>query len=79
MNSSTSRGDAHRRPALVAPMQPRLDWQMWFAALGSPEQSPWRQSLCGRLLQGSPAERRATGAWWRRTRVGEFLPAVSFR
>ena len=27
---------------------------MWFAALGSPEQSPWLEPLCGRLLQGSP-------------------------
>ena len=27
-------GDPSRRPGLVAPHQPRLDWQMWFAALG---------------------------------------------
>ena len=26
-------GDVHRRPWFVAPHQPRLDWQMWFAAL----------------------------------------------
>ena len=26
-------GDVNRRPGLVAPFQPRLDWQMWFAAL----------------------------------------------
>jgi hypothetical protein len=31
---------------------PRLDWQMWFAALGSP--SPWFGNLLYRLLQGSP-------------------------
>jgi len=24
-------------------------------------------------------ERRATGAWWQRTLVGEFAPAVSLR
>ena len=23
------------------PHQPRLDWQMWFAALGSPRNNPW--------------------------------------
>ena len=28
-------GDLARRPAWVAPHQPRLDWQMWFAALGN--------------------------------------------
>lgn len=27
-------GDPNRRPGFVAPHQPRLDWQMWFAALG---------------------------------------------
>src|SRR2546428_3335632 len=26
-------GDVTRRPRFVAPHQPRLDWQMWFAAL----------------------------------------------
>src|SRR5262249_7058642 len=26
-------GDLRRRPDFVAPHQPRLDWQMWFAAL----------------------------------------------
>src|SRR5439155_11402649 len=26
-------GDVRRRPPWVAPHQPRLDWQMWFAAL----------------------------------------------
>jgi hypothetical protein len=48
-------GDPLRRPAFVAPHQPRLDWQMWFAALGECDQSPWLQRLFGRLLEGSPA------------------------
>jgi len=47
-------GDVRRRPAFVAPFQPRLDWQMWFAALGSAGQNPWFENLCARLLQGSP-------------------------
>jgi hypothetical protein len=47
-------GDANRRPAFVAPHQPRLDWQMWFAALGDYRQNPWFVSFCERLLQGSP-------------------------
>nr|XP_023672544.1 lipase maturation factor 2-like isoform X1 [Paramormyrops kingsleyae] len=37
---------------IVAPHQPRLDWQMWFAALGPHTQSPWFPSLAYRLLQG---------------------------
>jgi hypothetical protein len=32
---------------------PRLDWQMWFAALGSCEREAWFQSLLLRLLEGS--------------------------
>ncbi len=34
-------GDLSRRPAQVAPHQPRLDWQMWFAAF-SPGYLPQR-------------------------------------
>jgi hypothetical protein len=48
-------GDVGRRPAFVEPHQPRLDWQMWFAALSGPEVTPWFGDLLGRLLQGSPA------------------------
>jgi hypothetical protein len=47
-------GDLARRPPFVAPHQPRLDWQMWFAALGHYQQDVWFTSLCNRLLQGSP-------------------------
>lgn len=47
-------GDLKRRPAFVAPHQPRLDWQMWFAALGRWQDNPWFGNFCGRLLQGSP-------------------------
>ena len=47
-------GDLKRQPAFVAPHQPRLDWQMWFAALGNYRQNPWLVNFCVRLLQGSP-------------------------
>lgn len=47
-------GDLNRAPAYVAPYQPRLDWQMWFAALGSPRDNPWFLNFLVRLLQGSP-------------------------
>ena len=101
-------GDLSVRPTFVAPFQPRLDWQMWFAALGSYQDSPWFESFCVRLLQGTPdvlallkhnpfpdkpprfiraelynyeftnfGEHRATGAWWKRRLIGEYLPPVS--
>jgi len=47
-------GPLDRTPPFVAPYQPRLDWQMWFAALGRIENNPWFQSFLLRLLQGSP-------------------------
>jgi len=47
-------GNLARRPPWVAPYQPRLDWQMWFAALGNYEQNPWFTNLMVRLLEGAP-------------------------
>jgi hypothetical protein len=47
-------GDLSRRPQFVAPHQPRLDWQMWFAALETYQSNRWFISLCYRLLEGSP-------------------------
>jgi len=47
-------GDLRQPPHWVAPYQPRLDWQMWFAALSDYRASPWFTNLMVRLLQGSP-------------------------
>ncbi len=101
-------GDPSRAPRFVAPYMPRLDWQMWFAALDRDDALPWFEPLLLRLLQGSPAvlglvennpfpdappcavrallyeyrftdpaERRRTGAWWRRELRGQYFPSVS--
>ena len=103
-------GDVGRAPGWCAPHQPRVDWQMWFAALGRPQQNPWFVRMVVCLLQGKkevlqllernpfPAkppnfirasfyryrftslqEHRATGAWWKREDLGEYLPPVSLR
>ncbi len=47
-------GALDRAPRWVAPHQPRLDWQMWFAALGDARRNPWLGTVMGRLLQGEP-------------------------
>jgi hypothetical protein len=47
-------GDVLRAPPVVAPHQPRLDWQMWFAALSNYQQNPWFVNLMVRLLEGQP-------------------------
>ena len=47
-------GPLSRAPGWNIPHQPRLDWQMWFAALGGVRDNPWMVSLMWQLLQGSP-------------------------
>ncbi len=47
-------GRLDRAPRWVQPFQPRLDWQMWFAALNNFQSTPWFADLVVRLLQGSP-------------------------
>jgi hypothetical protein len=47
-------GDVRRRPGFTGLHMPRLDWQMWFAALGSFRQSPWFGRFLMRLGEGSP-------------------------
>ncbi|PWT97435.1 MAG: membrane protein [Bacteroidetes bacterium] len=39
-----------KRPPQIAPYQPRLDWQMWFASMSTPEEYPWTIHLISKLL-----------------------------
>lgn len=52
--------DLQRAPTWIAPLQPRLDWQLWFAAK-QPTPPQWFDSLVFRLLQGSPPVERLLG------------------
>ncbi|XP_053260813.1 lipase maturation factor 2 [Podarcis raffonei] len=45
-------GNVSAAPPVVTPHQPRLDWQMWFAALAPQAHSPWFTGFVYRLLQG---------------------------
>ncbi len=47
--------DPHQRPAFVEPYQPRLDWQMWFAALEPYRRNSWFTGFLVRILEDSPA------------------------
>ncbi|MFP4598709.1 MAG: lipase maturation factor family protein [Persicimonas sp.] len=98
------------RPPQVAPHMPRLDWQMWFAALGECRSNRWLLQFQGKLLQGedavielladdpfggepptymrttrwkyqftTPEQRRETGHWWRREKVGPYCPPLMLR
>ena len=43
--------DVHERPRIYAPYQPRFDWNLWFASLGSWQQSPIVPRTEERLLE----------------------------
>ena len=47
-------GDPNRRPPFVAPYQPRIDWQIWFAAMASPAEYPWTLHFVWKLLHNDP-------------------------
>ena len=99
--------NVRKAPGIYAPYQPRFDWNLWFASLGSWVDNRFVLNTEVRLLQNSPAvlqlfagnpfarkpvtavravewqywftnpaERRATGAWWRRELIGQYAPAA---
>src|SRR5207249_3946377 len=99
-------GDPLRRPCIIAPYQPRIDWQIWFAAMSVPERYPWTVHLIWKLLHNDPGALsllandpfpgspprfiRARyylyqfappgdpgGAYWKRTLLGTWLPALA--
>jgi hypothetical protein len=45
-------GDPMRAPPQIAPYHLRLDWLMWFAAMGRYQDSPWFVNFTAKLLQG---------------------------
>jgi predicted DCC family thiol-disulfide oxidoreductase YuxK len=48
-------GPVTRAPRWSLPYQPRLDWQLWFAAYGGAAQNRWIERLLLRVLEDSPA------------------------
>jgi predicted DCC family thiol-disulfide oxidoreductase YuxK len=72
-------GDVHRRPPWVAPHQPRLDWQMWFAALGRFDDERWFQNFCVRLLEADADVLRLLERDPFEGRKPKYLRAVLYR
>ncbi len=46
--------DTSARPGIYAPYQPRFEWNLWFASLGSWKNDRWVVRVCGRLLDREP-------------------------
>ncbi len=47
-------GEPTRKPGQVAPHMPRLDWQLWFAALGGKRHTAWVRPFLERIQEASP-------------------------
>jgi hypothetical protein len=41
-------------PPQIAPYHLRLDWEMWFAAMSTPDEYPWTLTLVSKLLHNDP-------------------------
>jgi hypothetical protein len=46
--------DVYERPRIYAPYQPRFDWNLWFASLGSWVQDPLVPRTAEMLLENNP-------------------------
>jgi lipase maturation factor 1 len=99
--------DPASAPGIYAPYQPRFEWNLWFASLGTFREYPWVVQTEALLLDGepsvlrlfasdpfhgtpptrvramlwqywftTPAEKRATGLWWRRELRGHYAPGL---
>ena len=53
--------DPARRPCWMSPYHYRLDWLLWFAAMGSPREYPWAVHLAWKLLEADPRVLRLVG------------------
>ncbi len=47
-------GAVDRRPCWISPYQPRIAWQIWFAAMSNPSEHDWLVHLIAMLLDGDP-------------------------
>jgi hypothetical protein len=45
--------NVRERPAIYAPYQPRFDWNLWFASLGTIDENRWIMNVQVRLLENS--------------------------
>lgn len=46
--------ELNKRPPQIAPYQLHFDWQMWFAAMATPDDYPWTMNLVWKLLHNDP-------------------------
>jgi len=70
--------DPTMRPAQVAPHMPRLDWQLWFAGLGTCARNPWIVKMMDRIIEGSQPVALLIGDPRLRTRAPDALRLIAY-
>jgi len=68
-----------KRPPQIAPYQPRLDWQMWFASMSTPDQYPWTLHLVWKLLHNDPGALSLLGGNPFPEKPPRYIRAVLYR
>jgi hypothetical protein len=69
----------NQRPRQIAPYQPRLDWQMWFAAMSTPDEYPWTLHLIWKLLHNDPGALSLLGGNPFPEKPPHYIRAVLYR
>ena len=68
-----------QRPPQVAPYQPRLDWQMWFASMSDANNYPWTFHLVWKLLHNDPGALSLFGGNPFPNKPPRYIRAVLYR
>jgi hypothetical protein len=66
-------------PAQVAPYHLRFDWQMWFAAMSTPDEYPWTLTLISKLLHNDPVALSLFAANPFSNKAPRYIRAVLYR
>ena len=71
--------ELNQMPRQIAPYQPRLDWQMWFAAMATPDEYPWTLHLLWKLLHNDPGALSLFGSNPFPEKPPRYIRAVLYR
>ncbi|WP_431214011.1 lipase maturation factor family protein [Puia sp. P3] len=71
--------DPDKRPPQIAPYHLRLDWQMWFAAMATPEEYAWTYHLVWKLLHNDPGALRLFAGNPFPDRPPRYIRAILYR
>ena len=68
-----------KRPPQIAPYQPRLDWQMWFASMADVNEYPWTLNFVWKLLHNDAGALSLLGGNPFPNKPPRYIRAVLYR